>query len=255
LDLALSEDSESQVSDARCVQASSGEKRLARPADKPVGIFRAIGIVHRTTWRSPLFYVLVVGATQVLLVLLTIPVIRLLYQLVLVETGLGSIAYDRISQVLRNPLADIALLVIAVVAVIAILGEMVTLFVLASHHQDGEATALRLVLRQVWGTIKKLAHPQGLLMIVYLILLLPLGQLWIDVDLDKEGRSTPIRQRGAEQEPVHKPDLQRSSAGDHLPECLAPTIATDLLAPTASPWLAAVGLSAFQIGAFVETPE
>jgi hypothetical protein len=253
LDLALSEDAESQVSDARCVQASSGEKRLARPADKPVGIFRAIGIAHRTTWRSPLFYVLVVGATQVLLVLLTIPVIRLLYQLVLVETGLGSIAYDRISQVLRNPLADIALLVIAVVAVIAILGEMVTLFVLASHHQDGEATALRLVLRQVWGTIKKLAHPQGLLMIVYLILLLPLGQLWIDVDLDKEGRSTPIRQRGAEQEPVHKPDLQRSSAGDHLPECLAPTIATDLLAPTASPWLAAVGLSAFQIGAFVIT--
>jgi glycerophosphoryl diester phosphodiesterase len=34
---------------------------------------------------------------------------------------------------------------------------------------------------------------------------------------------------------------------------LAPTIATDLLAPTASPWLAAVGLSAFQIGAFVIT--
>ena len=109
-----------------------GEERpTTRPADKPVGIFRAIGIARRTTWRSPLFYVLVVGATQVLLVVLTIPAIRLLYQLVLVETGLGSIAYDRISQVLRNPLADITLLAIAIVAVIAILGEMVILFVLA----------------------------------------------------------------------------------------------------------------------------
>ncbi|HEY6684334.1 MAG TPA: glycerophosphoryl diester phosphodiesterase membrane domain-containing protein, partial [Propionibacteriaceae bacterium] len=170
-----------------------GEKRLTpRPTDKPVGIFRAIGIAHRTTWRSPQFYVLVVGAMQLALVLVAIPVIRLLYQLVLVETGLGSIAYDRISHVLRNPLADITLLVIAIVAVIAILAELVTLFVLASHHQDGDATSLRLVLRQVWGTIKKLAHPQGLLMIIYLILLLPLGQLGLTSILTKKVAVPPF---------------------------------------------------------------
>ncbi|HEX3205940.1 MAG TPA: glycerophosphodiester phosphodiesterase, partial [Propionibacteriaceae bacterium] len=34
---------------------------------------------------------------------------------------------------------------------------------------------------------------------------------------------------------------------------LAPTIATDILAPASSPWLAAVGLSLFQIGVFVIT--
>ena len=73
-------------------------------AEKPVGIRRAIGIAHRTTWQSPQLYVLVVGAVQLLLMVIAVPVIRLLYQLVLVETGLGSIAYDRISHVLRNPL-------------------------------------------------------------------------------------------------------------------------------------------------------
>ena len=72
---------------------------------------------------------------QLLLVLIAIPLIRLLYDLVLLQTGLGSIAYDRISHVLRNPLADVTLLVIAIVAAIAVVGELATLFILASHHQ------------------------------------------------------------------------------------------------------------------------
>ncbi len=157
-----------------------------------MGIFRTIGIAHRTTWQRPQFYVLVVGAMQLALILVAIPVIRLLYQLVLVQTGLGSIAYDRISHVLRNPLADVTLLVIAIVAVIASLAELVTLFVLASHHQDGETTSLRPALQQVWGTIKKLAHPQGLLMIIYLILLLPLGQLGLTSILTKKVAVPPF---------------------------------------------------------------
>ena len=66
------------------------EGRLSQPTDKPVGIFRAIGTAHRTTWRRPQLYVLVVGAMQLLVLVIAIPVIRLLYQLVLVETGLGS---------------------------------------------------------------------------------------------------------------------------------------------------------------------
>jgi glycerophosphoryl diester phosphodiesterase len=161
-------------------------------ARKPVGIFRAIGIAHRTTWRRPLFYVLVVGAMQVFLLLIAIPVIRLLYGLVLLQTGLGSIAYDRISHVLRNPFADLTLLLIAGVAVVAITGELVTLFVLASHHQDGDSTSFRLVLSQVWETIKKLVHPQGLLIIIYLILLLPLGQLGLTSILTKKVAVPPF---------------------------------------------------------------
>jgi membrane-anchored glycerophosphoryl diester phosphodiesterase (GDPDase) len=66
---------------------------------------------------------------QLLVILIAIPMIRLVYRLVLVETGLGSIAYDRISHVLRNLLADVTLLVIAIVAVVAIMTELVTLFV------------------------------------------------------------------------------------------------------------------------------
>jgi glycerophosphoryl diester phosphodiesterase len=285
------------------------EQLTPQPVVKPVGIFRALGTAHRTTWRSPLFYVLVVGAMQLLVIVIAIPVIRLLYQLVLVETGLGSIAYDRISHVLRNPVADVTLLVIGIVAVITITAEFVTLFVLASHHQDGDAISLRLALRQVWGTIKKLAHPQALLMIIYLILLLPLGQLGLRTILTKKVAVPPFigdeLSKSGSGSLLYGgvlllisylnlrliftlPLLGTTSAGVweafvtswrltrwralrvlgllivvSVPAgiasfalaalTIAPTIATDLLRPAASPWMAAVGFSAWQIGMFVIT--
>jgi len=285
------------------------EQLTPQPIVKPVGIFRAIGTAHRTTWRSPQFYVLTIGAMQLLVILIAIPVIRLLYQLTLVETGLGSIAYDRISHVLRNPLADVTLLVIAIVAVVAITTEFVTLFILASHHQDGDAISFRFTLHQVWDTIKKLAHPQGLLMLVYLILLLPLGQLglttiltknvavppFVGEELNKSGSGSlfygavlllvfyvnlrliftlPLlgtTSAGVWQAFVTSWRLTRwrslrivgllivvtipAAVASFLLALLtiAPTIATDQLQPGASPWTAAVGLSAWQIGTFVIT--
>jgi len=285
------------------------EQLTPQPTVKPVGIFRAIGTAHRTTWRSPQFYVLTIGAMQLLVILIAIPVIRLLYQLTLVETGLGSIAYDRISHVLRNPLADVTLLVIAIVAVVAITTEFVTLFILASHHQDGDAISFRFTLHQVWDTIKKLAHPQGLLMLVYLILLLPLGQLglttiltknvavppFVGEELNKSGSGSlfygavlllvfyvnlrliftlPLlgtTSAGVWQAFVTSWRLTRwrslrivgllivvtipAAVASFLLALLtiAPTIATDQLQPGASPWTAAVGLSAWQIGTFVIT--
>ena len=287
----------------------AAEQLTPQPTVKPVGIFRAIGTAHRTTWRSPQFYVLTIGAMQLLVILIAIPVIRLLYQLALVETGLGSIAYDRISHVLRNPLADVTLLVIAIVAVVAITTEFVTLFILASHHQDGDAISFRFTLHQVWDTIKKLAHPQGLLMLVYLILLLPLGQLglttiltknvavppFVGEELNKSGSGSlfygavlllvfyvnlrliftlPLlgtTSAGVWQAFVTSWRLTRwrslrivgllivvtipAAVASFLLALLtiAPTIATDQLQPSVSPWTAAVGLSAWQIGTFVIT--
>jgi len=287
-----------------------GEKRPAtQPADKPVGIFRAICIAHRTTSQSPQFYVLVIGAMQLLLVVIAIPVIRLLYRLILVQTGLGSIAYDRISHVLRNPLADVTLLIIAIVAVIAIIAELVTLFIIASHHQAGNAISLRLVLWQIWEVIKKLVHPQALLMIVYLILLLPLGQLGLTSILTKKVAVPPFVSEELSKSPSSSllysavllvisylnlrliftlPLLGTTTAGVWRAfvtswrltrwrslrilglvfvvtflaglaafilgaVTLVPTIATDMLAPATSPWLAAFGLSVWQIGIFVIT--
>ncbi len=154
--------------------------------DKPVGILKAIGIANRTTWRQPHFYVLTVATLQLVLVLLAIPLIRMLYSLVLVETGLGSVAYDKIATVLKNPLADITLLVLAAFAVLVVLCEFTTLFILAAHHQAGDSTSFRLVLRQVWGTIRKMLHPQGLLIVLYLLLLLPLGHLGLSSTLTKQ---------------------------------------------------------------------
>ena len=286
------------------------EERLTpQPTAKPVGIFRAIGIAHRTTWRRPQFYVLVVGAMQVFLLLIAIPVIRLLYGLVLLQTGLGSIAYDRISHVLRNPFADLTLLLIAGVAVVAITGELVTLFILASHHQDGDSTSFRLVLSQVWETIKKLVHPQGLLVIIYLILLLPLGQLGLTSILTKKVAVPPFVSEELSKSGTGSllygaftlvvfylnlrliltlPLLGTTSAGVWrafvtswrltrwrslrivglliilvIPAglvgvllalvTLAPTIAADQVRPAASPFLAAFGLSVWQISIFVIT--
>lgn len=287
-----------------------GEKTPAtQPAEKPVGIFRAIGIAYRTTWRSPQFYVLVVAAMQLILILVAIPLIRLLYQLVLVQTGLGSIAYDRISHVLGNPFADVTLLLIAIVAVIAIVAELAILFILASHDQSGETTSLRLVLWQLWETITKLAHPQGLLMIIYLILLLPLGQFGLTSILTKKVAVPPFISEELSKTPSSSllysaallvisylnlrliftlPVLATTTAGVWRSfvtswrltrwrslrmlgllvalgflaglaafilggVTLAPTIATDALAPATSPWLAAIGLSVWQIGIFIIT--
>jgi glycerophosphoryl diester phosphodiesterase len=154
--------------------------------DKPVGAFRAIGIAWLTTWRQPQFYVLTVASIQLVLIVLAIPLLRMIYQLVLVETGLGSVAYDKISTVLQNPLADLTLLVLALVAVLIVFTEFTTLFTLAAHHQQGDSTSFRLVLRQVWATIRKLFHPQGLLIVVYLLLLLPLAHLGLSSTLTKK---------------------------------------------------------------------
>ena len=154
--------------------------------DKPIGAFRALGVALTTTGRNPFFYILTVVSIQLVLVLLAVPLLQMLYSLVLVETGLGSVAYDRIAHVLTNPLADLTLLVLAGVAVVAVFCEFTLLFVLASHHQAGEETSLRDVFRQVGQTLRKLAHPQGLLIVVYLLLLLPLGQFGLSSTLTKK---------------------------------------------------------------------
>jgi glycerophosphoryl diester phosphodiesterase len=154
--------------------------------DKPLGALGAIRTASRTTWRQPQFYFLTAAVMQLFLVLLAVPLLRMLYALVLVETNLGSVAYDQILTVLQNPLADLTLFVLAGIAVMAVTVELTTLFVLAAHHQAGDSTSFRLVLRQVWWTIRKILHPQGLLILVYLLLLLPLGQLGLSSALTKK---------------------------------------------------------------------
>jgi glycerophosphoryl diester phosphodiesterase len=156
------------------------------PPDKPLGAIRALKVAFRTTWRQPQLYVLTVFVMQLFLLLIVTPLMRLLYSLVLFETGLGSLAYDKIATVLTNPLALLTLLVLAVVAAGAVLLELVTLFTLASHHQAGQDTSFRLVLHQVGQTFRKLLHPQGVLIVVYLLLLVPLGQFGTSATLTRK---------------------------------------------------------------------
>ena len=166
-------------------------------ADKPIGTLRAIGVAYRTTWRQPQFYVLTVAAMQLALVLVAVPLLQMMYSLVLVETGLGSVAYDRIAHVLQNPLADITLLLLAGLAVVIVAAEFTTLFVLAAHHQAGESTSFRLVLRQVWMTVRKLFHPQGLLDRRLRLVVVAARTLGTVVDPDEEDRRSTVRFRRA----------------------------------------------------------
>jgi hypothetical protein len=128
----------------------------SKPADKPVGIFSTIRTAHGAKWRSPQFYVLTVGAMQLLVILIAMPMIWLLYRLVVAETGLDSIACDRISHVPRNPLADVTLLVIAIVAVVTIMTSLVPCSKSVASSDSPASSAERPPPRL----------PQGLLMIV-----------------------------------------------------------------------------------------
>ena len=88
--------------------------------------------------------------------------------------------------VLQNPLADLTLLLLAASPSIAVLFELTTLFILAAHHQAGDATSFRLVLRQVGCDAPQTGCTRrGVLIIVYLLLLLPLGHLGLSSTLTK----------------------------------------------------------------------
>ncbi|WP_152362814.1 glycerophosphoryl diester phosphodiesterase membrane domain-containing protein [Microlunatus speluncae] len=159
-----------------------GEAAPDRPP-KPLGVRGAIGRAHRTTWRDPLFYLLTLLAIEGLVVVVAIPILRLIYGLVLVQTGLGSIAYDEFATVIRNPLADLTLLLVAVIATAVVLIGFAVIFILADHHQAGRSITPRQLLLRLRATGRKLLHPQGFLVVVYLLLVLPLGQFGLTATL------------------------------------------------------------------------
>ncbi len=161
---------------------ASGEA-APEPPPKPLGVRGAIGLAHRTTWRDPLFYLLTLLAIEGLVVVVAIPLLRLVYNLVLVQTGLGSIAYDEFSTVIRNPLADLTLLFAAVIAAAVVLAGFAVIFILADHHQAQRMITPRQLLRQLRATGRKLLRPQGFLVVIYLLLVLPLSQFGLTATL------------------------------------------------------------------------
>lgn len=152
-------------------------------AVRPVGVLRAAGIGFRTTWRSPLRYVLIILAGEALAALVGAPVIRLLYQLVLIESGADSLSYEQFFRILRNPAADVTLLVAAALAVVLIFTGFALVFILADQHQDRDSVSLRPALERLLRTLRKLLHPQSLLLVIYLLLILPLGQVGLIASL------------------------------------------------------------------------
>ena len=117
---------------------------------------------------------------------------------------------------------------------------------LASHHQDGDSTSFRLVLRQTWKTIKKLVHPQGLLMTHLFDLAVaprPVGFTtlltkkvavppFVSEELSKSGTGQPALRRLHTCSLLRQPpvDLYSAAAGYHVGRCvggLRDQLATD----------------------------
>ena len=131
---------------------------------------------------------------KLFLLLIAIPVIRLLYELVLLETGLGSIAYDRISHVLRNPLADLTLLLIAGVAVVAITGELITLFVLGVAPSRRRLDLVPAGAAPDLGNDQETGSSAGPVDDHLFDLVAATRPARIDIDVDQEGRGATVRQ-------------------------------------------------------------
>lgn len=165
----------------RSVVPAAGAREVV--PDRPVGVLRAVGAGFRTTWRAPLTYLLIILCSELLAALVGIPLIRQLYRLALIESGADSLSYEEFVRILRNPLADLTLLLAAVLAVLLIFTGFALVFILADEHQSGRSSAVRPAVHRLLRALRRLAQPQSLLLVVYLLVVLPLGQVGLIASL------------------------------------------------------------------------
>ncbi|MFC7620948.1 glycerophosphoryl diester phosphodiesterase membrane domain-containing protein [Microlunatus sp. GCM10028923] len=101
----------------------------------------------------------------------------------LVESGADSLSYEEFVRILRNPIADATLLLAAGLAVVLIFTGFALVFILADEHQSQGSARLRPTLQRLRRTLRKLVHPQSLLLVIYLLIVLPLGQVGLIASL------------------------------------------------------------------------
>lgn len=93
------------------------------------------------------------------------------------QLNIGGVNLDTVDTVLTSPLAIAVLVVVAVAATILVLAE-VTLFAVIGHLTlEGERVTFTSVLRRLRATARTMAGWQGVLLIPYLCVLLPISEV------------------------------------------------------------------------------
>lgn len=105
----------------------------------------------------------------------TMPLLTALVRWMLQRLGISGVNLYTLDTVATSPLAVFVLVMIAGVATLLVLGE-ITLFAVIGHLAlDGGPVTFTRVLRRLWGTVRRAASWQGLLLIPYLTVLLPVS--------------------------------------------------------------------------------
>lgn len=137
---------------------------------------RAAAPLLRRTWFPVLITMLVV---QGVLVWLVIPVLNTLMRAALNASGVDGLNQTSILDVLGAPLAVLALVGFALVATVFALAELTVFSVIAQLGFDGERPTPRAVLHGLRAVARKVCRWQGLVLIPYLLLLLPLSHVGV----------------------------------------------------------------------------
>jgi glycerophosphoryl diester phosphodiesterase len=111
------------------------------------------------------------GAT----ILLALPALSALFRLVLAASGLPRISDQNLGMVLAHPGALLLMILLVVAALAVVSVQLVTLIVLVHRQQCALPLQLRPVVEDVARAIRAVVHYQSPLLIVYVLLVMPLG--------------------------------------------------------------------------------
>ena len=158
------------------------------PARVPVGAALGQAVTTVAANARGILFVLIVA--QGVIALLGIPLVGRLFDLLDGEVEITSWSALGIGEALANPLAD--LLLVAIVTLIALLlyVELAVLVAVARRHQSGQPVTVRSVARDVVGPAgsRRWRHPSTLLLVPYLVLVVPLGNLGLGLVLSQAVR-------------------------------------------------------------------
>lgn len=136
----------------------------------------------RTRWLSVLVAMLCVQGALVW----TLPLLTSLVRWTFGSLGIEGVNLYTLGTVVSSSLAMLVLIAVAVVATLFVLAEMTLFAVIAHLCLDGEQVTFAGVLRRSRATARKMAGWQGLLLIPYLTILLPISEIGFSSVLTQE---------------------------------------------------------------------
>jgi glycerophosphoryl diester phosphodiesterase len=121
----------------------------------------------------------VIAVLQAVNYFAVLPAIRALLALALQVSGLENVTDRTLPALFAVPLADVLLLAIAVIALAALALQLSATVVMIDRQQSGLPTTVRTLASDTLRALRKILHVQFPLLLVYLVLVIPLGGLGV----------------------------------------------------------------------------